>query len=177
MRKYDYLMRTRVFEDEQDGFGAFPSSIRTEKVPPGRLWCSPLQAKPAHNKTVCTDSKGKQASKTSTAEAFPLPPFCYALPVLLFLPSCIDRTGRGNNRIHMTQKQSRKQTQRKSKSKAQAKRGSVIYSNAITKKQAKKETDKQRQKERTSTSKRACKRACYYNTSKTDHALINTIPP
>ena len=151
--------------DEQDGFGSSPRQTVPKKYPS------------AHNKTVCTDSKGKQTSKTSTAEAFPLPALCYALPVVLFLAFCIARTGRKNNRIHMTQKQSRKQTQRKSKSKAQAKRGSVIYSNAITKKQAKKETDKQRQKEQTSTSKRACKRACYYNTSKTDHALINTIPP
>lgn len=97
-----------------------------------------------------------------------MPPFCYAFPVLLFLAFCIDRTGRKNNRIHITQKQSRKQTQRKSKSKAQAKRESVTHSNAITKQASKKRNS--------STSKRACKRACYYNTSKTDHALINTIP-
>lgn len=29
-----------------------------------------------------------------------MPPFCYALPAVLFLALCIDRTRRGNNRIH-----------------------------------------------------------------------------
>ena len=119
--------------------------------------------------------------------AFPLPPFCYALPVLLFLPFCIDRTGRKNNRIHNKEKTQQrknrikakesKQTAKPKRQRKQAKRGSVIYSNAITKKQAKKETDKQRQKEQTSTNKRACKRACYFNTSKAGYTLINTIPP
>ena len=69
------------------------------KSTPGGRWSIPLQAKPAHNIPLCTDSNGKQASKTSTAEAFPLPPFCYALPVLLFLAFCIARTGRAFNRI------------------------------------------------------------------------------
>lgn len=59
----------------------------------------PPPHKSAHNDILCTDSKGNKASKTSTAEAFPLPPFCYAFPVVLFLASCIDRTRRGNNRI------------------------------------------------------------------------------
>lgn len=109
-------------------------------------------------------------SKPSTAEAFPLPAFCYAFPVLLFLAFCIDRTGRGNNRIAYTtrRQQRQKQTQRKRASKAQAKRESVTHSNAITKRTRQRETD--------STSKRACKRACYYKTSKTDHAIIYTIP-
>lgn len=176
-------MRVDVLLQEQGIMGMSKTDLAVsprQTVPkkyPRRRWCSTLQAKPAHNKTVCTDSKGKRQARQARRRPFPLPPFCYALPVVLFLAFCIARTGRKNNRIHMTQKQSRKQTQRKSKSKAQAKRGSVIYSNAITKKQAKKETDKQRQKEQTITSKRACKRACYYNTSKRDHALINTIPP
>ena len=82
----------------------FPLVKPYRKSTPGGRWCSPPQAKPAHNNTVCTDSKGNKASKTSTAEAFPLPPFCYALPVLLFLASCIDRTRRENNRIHNNEK-------------------------------------------------------------------------
>lgn len=133
---------------------------------------------PAHNKTVCTDSNGKQASKTSTAEAFPLPPFCYALPELLFLAFCIDRTGRKNNRIHNKEKTQQrknrikakesKQTAKPKRQRKQAKRESVTHSNAITKRTRQRETD--------STSKRACKPSCYYNTSKRDHAVINTIP-
>lgn len=53
----------------------------------------------------------------------------------------------------------------------------IAYNQSKNESKQKRETDKQRRKEQTSTSKRACKRACYYNTSKTDHALINTIPP
>ena len=34
---------------------------------PGRLWCSPLQAKPAHNDILCTDSKGNQAKQDKPA--------------------------------------------------------------------------------------------------------------
>ena len=122
-------------------------------------------------------AKAIRQSRTSTAEAFPLPPFCYALPAVLFLAFCIDRTERKNNRIAYTTKSNRKQTdktekqkqtQRKRASKAQAKRESVTHSNAITKRTRQRETD--------STSKRACKPTCYYNTSKTDHAPINTIP-
>lgn len=86
---------------------------------PGRAVVYPGQAKPAHNDILCTDSKGNQASKTSPAEAFPLLAFCYALPAVLFLAFCIDRTGRKNNRIQSKQKRE----------------------------QAKKETDKQRRKE------------------------------
>ena len=80
----------------------FPLVNPYRKSTPGGRWCSPLQAMPAHNKALCTDSKSNQTSKTSTAEAFPFPPFCYAFPVLLFLAFCIDRTGRAFNRIAFT---------------------------------------------------------------------------
>lgn len=122
---------------------------------PRRLWCSPLQAMPAHNKTVCTDSKGNQAGKTSSAEAFPLPPICYALPVLLFLESCIARTGRKNNRIHNKEKTQQrknrikakesKQTAKPKRQRKQAKRESVTHSNAITKQASKKRNRQHKQ--------------------------------
>ena len=76
---------------ENNGFGGcarpiwfFLSVKPYRKSTPGGRWCSPLQAKPAHIIALCIDSKGKRTSKTSTAEAFPLPPFCYALPAVLF---------------------------------------------------------------------------------------------
>lgn len=110
----------------------------------------PPPHKSAHNNTVCTDSNGKQTSKTSTAEAIPLPPFCYALPAVLFLAFCIARTGRKNNRIHMTQKQSRKQTQRKSKSKENKQSGKASHTQ--TRSQKSKQKGKQTS---TNTSKKA----------------------
>ena len=67
-----------------------------------------------------------------------MPPFRYALPAVLFLPSCIARTGSKNNRIHNNEKhkkktrekdskQSRKQTQQKSKSKENKQSGKASH--------------------------------------------------
>ena len=120
--------------DEQDRFGSFPSPNRTEKVPPAGGGVAPMQAMPAHIIALCTDSNGKQTSKTSTAEAIPLPPLCYALPAVLFLAFRIARTGRKNNRIYMTQKQSRKQTQRKSKSKENKQSGKASHTQTRSRK-------------------------------------------
>lgn len=145
-----------------------PRQTVPKKYPRAGGGVAPCKQCPRIIKQYAPIATAIRQSKPSTAEAFPLPAFCYAFPVLLFLAFCIDRTGRKNNRIHITQKQSQKQTQRKRASKAQAKRESVTHSNAITKRTRQRETD--------STSKRACKRACYYKTSKTDHAIIYTIP-
>lgn len=37
-----------------------------------------------------------------------MPALCYPFPVVLFLASCIDRTRRKNNRIHITEKHNEK---------------------------------------------------------------------
>ena len=105
----------------------------------------PPPHKSAHNKILCTDSNGKQASKTSTAEAFPLPPFCYALPVLLFLAFCIARTGRKKNRIHKTPSNTNTSAETKEESKAR--------SNKTQRKQSK--SEKSEASKQTHTNKKA----------------------
>lgn len=114
---------------EQENLGMSKTDLAVsprQTVPkkyPRRAVVYPLQANPAHNKTVCTDSNGKQASKTSTAEAFPLPALCYALPVVLFLAFCIDRTGRAFNRIayeHKKQKGAKAKQAKKANEKKEA---------------------------------------------------------
>ena len=66
MRVYYYLMRTMGLGDEQDGFGCFPLSNRTEKVPPGAGRYTPPH-KSEHNDILCTDSKGNQAKQDKPA--------------------------------------------------------------------------------------------------------------
>ena len=135
MRVDVLLRRTMGLWDEQDRFGSFPSSIRTEKVPRAGGGLSPCEQSPRIIKQYAPIAKANRQARQARRRRSP----CRRSSISAGFDVsalCIARTGRGNNRIHMTQKQSRKQTQRKSKSKAQAKRGSVIYSNAITKKQA-----------------------------------------
>ena len=138
-----------------------PRQSVPKKYPPGGCGVAPCKQSPRIMIYYAPIAKAIRQSRTSPAEAFPLPPFCYALPAVLFLAFCIDRTRRAFNRIarEQKQKQSRKQTQRKSKSKAQAKRGSVIYSNAITKKQAKK-GNRQAKTERANKHKQESLQAC-----------------
>lgn len=140
----------------------------------------PPPHKSAHNDILCPDSKGKQASKTSPAQAFPLPPFCYALPVLLFLAFCIDRTRRGNNRIQSTttrkaerkntttEKQKRKQEKQEKQAKRETKQANKTKSKRKEKQVI---TDKQ-DKEK---SKRDPRKA-YKQTSKRERKSY-TIPP
>ena len=119
-----FTTRTRELGDEQDGFGSFPSSIRTEKVPPPRI--------------IKQYAPIAKASKTSPAQAFPLPPFCYAFPVVLFLASCIDRTGRKNNRI-----QTRKKTKKSKKKREQSKKQqNTTQAKKQQRKQASKKADR-----------------------------------
>ena len=64
-----------------------------------------------------------------------MPPFCYALPAVLFLALCIARTRRALNRIAYTTKANRKQTD---KAKAR-KNESKARSNKTQRKQSKSE--------------------------------------
>lgn len=49
----------------------FPLVKPSRKSTPGGRWCSPLQAKPAHNISVCTDSNGNQAKQDKPAGRSP----------------------------------------------------------------------------------------------------------
>ena len=84
-----FVSEQRVWGMSKTDLALSPRQTVPKKYPPAGGGVAPLQAKPAHNDILCTDSKGNQASKTSTAEAFPLPPFCYAFPVVLFLRSAL----------------------------------------------------------------------------------------
>lgn len=137
MREYDYLMKTRALglsantvgmsEQKVGGMSKTDLALSPRQTVPKKYPRAhddiPPPHKSAHNKTVCTDSKGNQASKTSTAEAFPLPPFCYAFPVVLFLAFCIARTGRKNNRIQSKQKREQEKQESKQKGKQTSKDG------------------------------------------------------
>lgn len=112
-----------IFVSEQENLGMSKTDLALshrqtvpKKYPRAGGGLSPPH-KSAHNALLCTDSKGNQASKTSTA-GVPLPPFCYALPVVLFLASCIARTRRGNNRIHKTPSNTNTSAETKEGSKA-----------------------------------------------------------
>lgn len=118
-----------------------------------------------------------------------MPPFCYALPVVLFLAFCIDRTRRKNNRIHNNekaktstrkekQKQSRsgyyikipKQTKRKAKEK-----GKSIYYTIHANKSKGKEKQIITAKQDKKTSKRDPRKA-YKQTSKREKQSYTIIP-
>ena len=103
--------------DEQDGFGSSPSSNRTEKVPPAGGDVAPCKQSPRIMIYYAPIAKATRQSRTSP-QAFPLPAFCYAFPVLLFLAFCIDRTGRENNRIHKTPSNTNTSAETKEGSKA-----------------------------------------------------------
>lgn len=88
------------YGDEQDRFGSFPLPTRTEKVPPGGCGVAPPRKQsPRIMIYYAPIATAIRQSRTSPAEAFPLPAFCYAFPVLLFLAFCIARTRRAFNRI------------------------------------------------------------------------------
>ena len=149
------LSANTVGMSEQESWGmsktdlALPPRPSVPKKYPLRAVVYPGQAKPAHNVALCTDSKGNQAGKTSPAKVPPCRRSAMRCPLCCFWRSALTEHGAKT----------------------------IAYNQSKNESKQKRETDKQRRKEQTSTSKRACKRACYYNTSKTDHALINTIPP
>ena len=93
IRQYCWNVRTREWGDEQDGFGSFPSSNRTEKVPPGGRWSIPLQAKPAHNDILCTNSKGNQAKQDKPAGRSPCRRSAMLCPWCCFWRSALTEHG------------------------------------------------------------------------------------
>ena len=140
----EFLVWTKGWGDEQDRFGAFPSSNRTEKVPPAGGGVAPCKQCPRIIKHYAPITKASRQSTTSPAEALPLPPFCYAFPVLLFLPFCIDRTRRAFNRIQSKQKreQAKRETD-KHKHKQKSRSGYYIKIPSKEKQTQKDHQDKQ----------------------------------
>lgn len=96
----------------------FPQTV--PKKYPRALGDIPPPHKSAHNDILCTDSKGNQAKQDKPARrslaAVPLPSSAGSDVSAL----CIDRTGRGNNRIHTTEKHNEKASQKGKQTSKQA---------------------------------------------------------
>ena len=136
----------------------FPQTV--PKKYPRALGDIPPPHKSAHNDILCTDSKGNQAKQDKPARRSP----CRRSSISAGFDVsalCIDRTGRGNNRIH----KNAKQYKHKRKTKEGSKEG----------KAERKPKGNGKAKPKESTSKRACKRAYYFNTSKADHPLYTIL--
>lgn len=123
------MIRVVVLLREQEVMGMSKTALALsprQTVPkkyPRRLWCSPPRKQsPRIIKQYAPIAKAtRQAGQAR--RAFPLPPFCYALPVLLFLAFCIDRTRRAFNRIaYTTTEGSKGKSQSQSRQEAKEKR-------------------------------------------------------
>ena len=134
-----------------------PRQTVPKKYPRAGGGLSPCKQSPRIMIYYAPTAKAIRQSRTSTAEAFPLPPFCYALPVLLFLPFCIARTGRKNNRIQSKQKTKTRETREQARRETR-KANAYIYKAKQTykdhqNKQSKERKARQREKQERSPEK------------------------
>ena len=147
-------LRTRGYGDEQDGFGAFPSSNRTEKVPPGGLWCSPMQAIPRimiyYAPIATANRQARQARRAFPCRrsAMRCPLCCFWLPAL---------TEHGAKTIAYNQSAKESNENKPTRQKAKEKGKPIILYNTHIQKQEKRKASNNRQARQREKQKRSPK--------------------